>query len=114
MRLFVPLMRQPFADFAAGTKRWEIRRADRHWGRVKPGTVALLRLGYSGRSELHRVVGRVVWSETPDELLDLIPLAEILPKCPDRATAVRLLAEMLYRKSIGPLVALEMLEQSHE
>lgn len=111
--LFVPLKRQPFEAFAAGSKRWEIRRLEGQWAKAAPGMQARLRLGYSGAGELRRVVGRIVTAPDAGALMAAVPWREALPYAESMETAADLVRLMLQGKPeyrAAHLVAIEMLE----
>lgn len=59
--LFVPLRREWFDSFRAGTKAEEVRRVSPQFNgrRVWPGRPVILSLGYSGRQRMHGIVGQV-------------------------------------------------------
>lgn len=56
--LFVPLARSPYEAFAYSLKTVEVRQDAPRWSdrHVYPGRLVRLRLGYSGRQELLRVI----------------------------------------------------------
>jgi hypothetical protein len=111
--LFVPLKRQPFEAFAAGTKRWEIRRNEGQWLKAQPGMAARLRLGYSGNGELRRIVGRLVIAMDAARLWDEVPWWHTIPWAKGPEHAAELVRVMLQGKpehQAAGLVAIEMLE----
>lgn len=111
--LFIPLKRQPFEAFVAGTKRWEIRRCEGQWAKAKPGMPARLRLGYSGQGELCRIVGRLVMTTDAMRLWDELPWWHAIPYSggPEHAARlVRLLLQSKPEHQSASLIAMEMLE----
>lgn len=61
-RIFVPLAREPFQRFESGIKWVEVRNQDSPVAaqvrKASRGDDVLLRLGYSGKRELNRSLGR--------------------------------------------------------
>ena len=112
--LFVPLKRQPFEAFAAGIKHWEIRRAEGQWCKARPGMQARLRLGYSGRGELLRTVGRVVFTTDAASLWNELPWWHALPWANGQPHATALVRVMLQgnpKHQGAQLVAIEMVSE---
>lgn len=74
-RIFVPLAAKPWTRFKAGTKTVEVRNAGSPVAaqvrKHQPGTPVLLRLGYSGTRDLHRVLGRT-WEGGMDTMPDWV------------------------------------------
>lgn len=56
--LFIPLRKEHFADFEAGTKTVEYRQHKRQWSlrNVRVGRRVTLSLGYNGKQRLYGVV----------------------------------------------------------
>lgn len=88
-RLFLPLSKEPYRDFASNGKRVEVRKYGRNFTErtVFSGRRIELRLGYSGGERLRGNIGEVVIGSL-EEIFQYFQLQEVEPRAVDIATAI--------------------------
>lgn len=96
-RLFVPLAGDPYAWFASGAKRWEVRRARAAFAPecLTIGRRVELRRGYNTPDSIWGTIAEVVCVESPEELFDVIPHGEVIPVASDDVDAAEMVRAIL-------------------
>lgn len=97
-RLFVPLASGPFDWFAAGSKRWELRRYGRQYTdrSVVPGRRVELRRGYRDADRaLWGTVTTVARAKGLDEFFRKVPFQQVIPIATSQSEAIQIAGEIL-------------------